>query len=56
MNLTILCRLIPASEVATAINYAIRKQFNTPIYNWTELDEDNNKKWFGFFKVSICQI
>ncbi|WJX72945.1 hypothetical protein P8452_56778 [Trifolium repens] len=45
--------LIPASEVATAINYAIRKQFNTPIYNWTELDDDTYKKWFGFFKEKL---
>ncbi|WJX73334.1 hypothetical protein P8452_57128 [Trifolium repens] len=45
--------VIPASEVATAINYAIRKQFNTPIYNWSELDEDTYKKWFCFFKEKL---
>jgi hypothetical protein len=56
MIVAILCRLIPASEVAKAITYAIRKQFYTAIYSWTKLEEETYKLWLGFFAVSICQI
>jgi hypothetical protein len=56
MIVAILCRLIPANEVAAAINYAIRKQFYTAIYSWSKLDKKTYKLWLGFFAVSICQI
>ncbi|CAJ2644824.1 unnamed protein product [Trifolium pratense] len=33
-----------ANEVANAINYAIRKQFYTPIYNWSVFNKDEDTK------------
>ncbi|KAI5421571.1 hypothetical protein KIW84_045114 [Lathyrus oleraceus] len=45
--------LVPAKEVAGAINYAIRKQFYKPIHHWSALDPDTKADWFKLFGVSI---
>ncbi|XP_050888966.1 pollen-specific leucine-rich repeat extensin-like protein 2 [Lathyrus oleraceus] len=46
-------RLVPAKEVAGAINYAIRKQFYKPIHHWSALDPDMKADWFKLFGEKV---
>ncbi|XP_050919215.1 uncharacterized protein LOC127136731 [Lathyrus oleraceus] len=45
--------LVPAKEVAGAINYAIRKQFYKPIHHWSALDPDTKADWFKLFGEKV---
>ncbi|XP_050894545.1 uncharacterized protein LOC127101224 [Lathyrus oleraceus] len=45
--------LVPAKEVAGAMNYAIRKQFYKPIHHWSALDPDTKADWFKLFGEKV---